>query len=153
MKERNQDQTRERLIPTAEDKRKGRRLLLLGLSGFLVVVFFRYQIEDDWRHLLEEDPAKALAALWWGVSLFAMASWAGAFFVWRKIISMAQKTIECQQFPPPGSLILKPTPLLRGAAAIRRGHLLKWTAGVLSFSLIAIPLFLLYLLTLVQQQW
>jgi hypothetical protein len=61
------------------------------------------------------------------VAISCVTLLAFAVCFWRT----AGQVLATQQFPPPGMRVIRDTPVLRGAAAMRRGRILQSIGGVL----------------------
>jgi hypothetical protein len=65
-----------------------------------------------------------------------------ALYFWR----FGARVVASRRFPPPGSTVIRDTPVLAEGAAVSRGRLVQALAAMLAFSALAIPAFLWYVL-------
>jgi hypothetical protein len=68
-----------------------------------------------------------LAAFGSLVGISCLALLVLAIYLWR----IAARVLAAQQFPPPGMRVVRDTPVLRGAAALRRGRIIQGIGGLL----------------------
>jgi len=86
----------------------------------------------DQLTLMETNAPAAMDNVLGLVYLFAVLMGAGALLLAAYFGYLAMRIRSTGQFPPPGAMVLKDTPLLTGAAARRRG----WIAAAASLMLI-----------------
>ncbi len=100
-------------------------LLLLGVL-FLLRSYLASQLT-----LMETDFATAMNNVLTLVTMLAVMMGAALLVLSMYFAYLAFRIRATGQFPPPGSLVVKDTPLLTGAAAARR----VWIAGAMSLVL------------------
>lgn len=120
-----------------------RRQLLLALAGIVVLALAGWAALDRWlehaRLTLDPPAARAAVAgllMWSTVAVCAIVC-AFAAYAWRLGWTVAVHG----RFPPAGARVVRDTPVLRGAAARRRGRLVQAVAAclaVLSMALLAV---------------
>lgn len=72
---------------------------------------------------------------------------AGCVYLWR----FAGPIIEQQRFPPQGTKVIRDTVVLTGRAAVFRGQLIRWIAGLMAAACLLIPVLLWYVIKSLSQ--
>jgi hypothetical protein len=94
-----------------------------ALGGLLISGFDH--IREPFRAWLVSDPAetarRARLALSVSILVLSVPAIASAIYFWL----LGRKVLVAQQFPPPGSRVVRDTPVVRGAAAVTRGHAIQ----------------------------
>ena len=108
------------------DARRKALLVLIfaaALGGLLISGFEHFR--EPFREWLQSDPAETArrARLALSVSMLVLSVPAIAFAIYFWLLG--KKVLLAQQFPPPGYRVIRDTPIVRGAAAVSRGHAIQ----------------------------
>jgi hypothetical protein len=114
------------------DPKSRRQVLVVTLAGaligaVLIMVFAQYRTElGAW---LGDSPSERRARL--GIALAVMAALGCAPLLGLAVYLgfFGSRVIRARRFPPPGSLVVRDTPVLRDRAAIRRGRIFEALAA------------------------
>jgi hypothetical protein len=123
-------------VQKADPDARRRAILLIvfaaALGGLLIAGFEHYR--GSFREWLTADPAGTArrARLVLSLSVLALSAPAIAFAVY--FWQLGRKVLLAQQFPPPGYRVIRDTPVVRGAAAMTRGHVIQVVAVCLGVS-------------------
>ena len=94
-----------------------------ALGGLLISGFDH--IREPFRAWLVSDPAdtarRARLALSVSILVLSVPGIVFAIFLWL----FGAKVLRAQQFPPPGFRVVRDTPVVRGPAAVTRGHAIQ----------------------------
>jgi hypothetical protein len=108
-----------------EARRKAILVLVFAaaLGGLLISGFDHFR--EPLREWLQSDPAETArrARLALSVSMLVLSVPAIAFAIYFWLLG--RKVLLAQQFPPPGYRVIRDTPVVRGAAAVARGHAIQ----------------------------
>lgn len=111
-----------------------------ALGGLLISGFDH--IREPFREWLQSDPAETArrARLAISVSIFVFSAPLIAFsiYFWR----FGAKVLRAQQFPPPAFRVIRDTPVVRGPAAVTRGHAIQVIAVCLGVGASVLCLFI-----------
>jgi uncharacterized membrane protein len=130
------------------DRRARQKAILMVLVGVIVgsAIMMTLQLNrgkiDAWllenrRHLIDHPELIALFFL-----VLMLPVLASAVYLWR----FAVRTVDARQFPPPGTQVVRDTVVLSGRAAVMRGHLLQFVAGLLASAAFLLPAMIWYIL-------
>ena len=112
-----------RADPTA--RRTVALLLVVGtcMGALLLVAFARYRIPlSDWMLADPGSSAQRVKMVFRVlVALLLAPLLALAAYLW----SLGGKVVRAREFPPPGLLVIRDTPIVTGERAVSRGRLLK----------------------------
>ena len=107
-------------------------LLLSGFDHFGAM--FREWLTTD----PAETPRRAKLALSVSILVLSVPVIAFAIYIWR----FGAKVLRVQQFPPPAFRVIHDTPVLRGPAAVTRGHVIQVVAVCLGVGASVLCLFI-----------
>lgn len=80
--------------------------------------------------------ARLLEAFRWAAGAFAVSILVLAAVLWHT----AARTVGAGEYPPPGTRVLRATPVLEGEAALRRARVLRLLAALCLFIAVAVLL-------------
>lgn len=109
----------------SEARRKALWVLIFAaaLGGLLISGFEHFR--EPFQAWLVSDPAqtarRARLALSVSILILSVPTVAFAIHLWL----LGRKVLLAQQFPPPGYRVIRDTPIVRGAAAVTRGHAIQ----------------------------
>jgi len=120
-------------IQKADPDARRRAILVVifaaALGGLLISGFEHFR--EPFREWLVSDPAetarRARLALSVSILVLSVPAIVFAIFLWL----FGAKVLRAQQFPPPGFRVVRDTPVVRGAAAVTRGHAIQILAACL----------------------
>jgi len=99
-------------------------LVFVAAIGGLLISGFDH-IREPFRAWLVSDPAdtarRARLALSVSILVLSVPGIVFAIFLWL----FGAKVLRAQQFPPPGFRVVRDTPVVRGPAAVTRGHAIQ----------------------------
>ena len=127
-----------------EARRKAILVLIFAaaLGGLLISGFDHFR--EPFREWLQSDPAETArrARLALSVSMFVLfvPTIAFAIYFWL----LGKKVLLSQQFPPPGYRVTRDTHIVRGAAAVTRGHAIQILAAGIGASATVLALFVMW---------
>ncbi|MGH9721417.1 MAG: hypothetical protein ACRD8O_14505, partial [Bryobacteraceae bacterium] len=115
-------------------------VLAAALGGLLISGFEHFR--EPLREWLASDPAetahRARLALAVSVLILSAPVIALAIYFWR----FGAKVLRAQQFPPPGFRVIRDTLIIRGPAAVTRGHAIQILAVCLGVAAGVLCLFI-----------
>ena len=120
------------------DKRARWRAMLWLLVLTLPLLLLLDQLEPQLQQW-SEDPARIadqLPAILLFLYILFLPMMAFCAWLWL----FGRRIITGQRFPPRGSLVIRDTPVIEGASAVRRGRVLQLLALVLAALFILLPL-------------
>ncbi len=99
-----------------------RRFAIALLVAIVVVTLPGYVLLEQWlSDLGNKSPAEGLQKLLtfflWGTGVFSALVTAVGVQMWH----VGGRTKQSMRFPPPGMKVIRPTPILLGPQAVRRG--------------------------------
>jgi len=115
-------------------RRQAILVIVLGaaLGGLLISGFEHFR--EPYSEWLASEPAETArrAKLAITISVFVLSAPAivAAIYFWL----LGAKVLRAQQFPPPGFRVIRDTPIVRGPAAVTRGHVIQVLAVCLGVS-------------------
>jgi hypothetical protein len=94
------------------------------IGAALIVSFERYRRQlHDW--ILADPSGHRMQLVLLSLAFLGSVPLVGfAVYLW----SLGSRTVQAQQFPPPGQRVLRDTPVVTGQAALVRGRLVKTLA-------------------------
>lgn len=115
---------------------------LLFMFGFLAGLLSFADALQAWLHdhgdyLLGHPGVVAVALFILGLPVLA-----GCFYLWR----FAGRIIREQRFPTEGMKAVRDTVVLTGRAAVFRGQLIRWIAGLMAITCLLVPLLFWFLI-------
>lgn len=114
-------------------------LLVAATAGAGLVLWLERWLQG-FQGRLPDDPVPPTEQIEWLLAGFSLLSTLplliGAVFVWR----YGSAIVAADRFPPPGSSVVRDTPIVTGNAARRRGFLLRVFALTLAGFAVAVPL-------------
>lgn len=126
-----------------------RRLLIVLLVVLVVggaVVWWLERWLGDLTAEVAADPDQLVEKAEFLLGVFVLAFTVplllGAALIWR----LGTRVVAAQRFPPPGTKVVRDTPVVSGAAARRRGEVLRVCAAAVAVGAIAVPLMLFQLI-------
>ena len=131
-------------IQKADPEARRKAVLLLvfaaALGGLLVSGFDH--MREPFREWLVSEPAETVrrARLALSISMLVLAVPAIAFAVYLWLLG--KKVLMALQFPPPGFRVVRDTPIVRGEAAVIRGHTIQILAVCLGVGACVLCLFI-----------
>ena len=114
-------------IQKADPDARRRAFLLIvfaaALGGFLISGF--EHLREPFREWLTSEPAETArrARLALSVSILVLSTPAIAIAIYFWLLG--RKVLKAEQFPPPGVRVFRDTPVVRGPAAVTRGHAIQ----------------------------
>lgn len=137
------------------DPRARRRAALLLLSGVLaglVIVWLARSYGPTLEAWINRDPEQTRSRLKLALTVLAIAIdlpvLGLAAYFWRLGVRM----IRTERFPAPRTLVMRDTPVLRGAPARRRGRLMQIVAVLLASAVLGLTIVLRQLASLLDSQ-
>jgi hypothetical protein len=114
-------------------------ILAAALGGLLISGFDHFR--EPFREWLASEPAETArrAKLVLSVSIFVLSVPLIAFAIYLWLF--AAKVLRAQQFPPPGYRVIRDTTVVRGPAAVTRGHAMQVLAVCLGIGAAVLCLF------------
>ena len=102
-------------------------LIFAAALGALLISGFDH-FGAPFREWLTSEPAETArrAKLALAVSIFVLSVPVIAFAIYFWLFGA--RVLRAQQFPPPGSRVIRDTPVVRGQAAVTRGHAIQVVA-------------------------
>ncbi len=123
-------------------------LVVMGIGAPLIYMMEIYRA--DLIAGSGSDPQRAIDRLRLTINVFAavfsVPLCLGGVYLWR----VGTRMITAQRFPPPGMAVVRDTAVVTGAAACRRGYVIKAIAVALSALAIVIPMTLKLILESLQ---
>ncbi|HEY7742865.1 MAG TPA: hypothetical protein VIA19_07450 [Burkholderiales bacterium] len=125
------------------DARRRAALVLIfaaAIGGLLISAFEHFR--EPFREWLVSDPAETprRARLALSVSILVLSTPAIAFAIYLWLLG--RKVLRAERFPPPGLRVIRDTPVIRGAAAVTRGHAVQIFAVCLGVAVGVLCLFI-----------
>jgi hypothetical protein len=125
------------------DARRRAALVLIfaaAIGGLLISAFEHFR--EPLREWLVSDPAETprRARLALSVSILVLSTPAIAFAIYLWLLG--RKVLRAERFPPPGLRVIRDTPVIRGAAAVTRGHAVQIFAVCLGVAVGVLCLFI-----------
>jgi hypothetical protein len=115
-------------------RRQAILVIVLGaaLGGLLISGFENFR--EAFGEWLASEPAetarRAKLAITLSVFVLSAPAIVAAIYFWL----LGSKVLRGQQFPPPGFRVIRDTPIVRGPAAVTRGHVIQVLAVCLGVS-------------------
>jgi hypothetical protein len=115
-------------------RRQAILVIVLGaaLGGLLISGFENFR--EAFGEWLASEPAetarRAKLAITLSVFVLSAPAIVAAIYFWL----LGSKVLRAQQFPPPGFRVIRDTPIVRGPAAVTRGHVIQVLAVCLGVS-------------------
>ena len=125
-----------------EARRQAILVIVIGAAlGGLLISGFDY-LREPFAGWLASEPAQTArrARLAMSIAVFVLAApaIAAAIYFWL----LGARVLRAQQFPPPGFRVIRDTPIVRGPAAMTRGHSIQVLAVCLGLSTGVLCLFI-----------
>ena len=142
-----------REVQKADPEARRRAILVLvfaaALGGLVISSFDHFR--EPFREWLQSDPAQTArrARLALSVSMLVLSVPAIAFAIYLWLFG--SKVLRTQQFPPPGFRVVRDTPIVRGPAAVTRGHAIQVLAVCLGFAAGILCLFIWWFTSTISQ--
>jgi hypothetical protein len=118
-------------------------LIFAAALGALLISGFDY-FGAPFREWLTSESAETTrrAKLALAISIFVLSSPVIAFAIYFWLFGA--RVLRAQQFPPPGSRVICDTPIVRGQAAVTRGHAIQILAVCLGAGAAVLALFCMW---------
>lgn len=110
-------------------------LLHLGINAYF----------ENLQDLAAESPASAIQKVMFVLSGVLVAWLLGALAISIYLHRFARRVFSSQQFPPPGTRVIKETPIIRGQAALRRAKIIQMVAFIFALFAAVFPV-IIYLM-------